>query len=72
MLTEKISNLLETYIPVSKVSSGIGKKTPYITQSCHDAIRTKYTKWEKYLHCKTSQNYEIYKHVRNKIISEMR
>ena len=38
ILTEKISNLLETYIPVSKVSSGTEKKTPYITQSCRDAI----------------------------------
>ena len=47
MLTENISNLSETYIPVSMVSSGTGKKTPYITQSCHDAIRTKHTKWEK-------------------------
>ena len=72
MLTEKISNLLEIYIPVSKVSSGTGKKTPYITQSHHDAIRTKHAKWEKYLHCKTSQNYEIYKHARYKVISEMR
>lgn len=72
ILTEKISNLLETYIPVSKVSSGTGKKTPYITQSCYTAIRSKHTKWEKYLHCKTSQNYEIYKQARNKVITEMR
>ena len=26
ILTEKLSNLIETYIPVSKVSSGTGKK----------------------------------------------
>lgn len=29
-------------------------------------------RWEKYLHCKTNQNYEIYKDARNKVITEMR
>ena len=72
ILTEKLSNLIETYIPVSKVSSGTGKKTPYITQDCHNAIRKKHSKWEKYLHCKTNQNYEIYKDARNRVITEMR
>ena len=72
MLTEIISNLVETCIPVSKVSPETGKKTPYITQSCHDAIRIKHTKWEKYIHCKTSQNYEISKLSRNRVIAEMR
>ncbi|MEW8548552.1 MAG: reverse transcriptase domain-containing protein [Candidatus Thiodiazotropha sp.] len=71
-LTETISNLVETYIPVSKVSSETGKKTPYITQSCHDAIRAKHTKWEKYIHCKTSPNYEMYKQSRNRVTTEMR
>ena len=72
ILTEQLSNLIETYIPVSKVSSGTGTKTPYITQNCHDAIRKKHSKWEKFLHCKTNQNYEIYKDARNKVITEMR
>ena len=72
ILTEKLSNLIETYIPVSKVSSGTGKKTPYITQNCHNAIRKKHSKWEKYLRCKTNQNYEIYKDARNRVITEMR
>ena len=72
ILTEKLSNLIETYIPVSKVSSGTGKKTPHITQNCHNAIRKKHSKWEKYLHCKTNQNYEIYKDARNRVITEMR
>ena len=39
ILTEKLSNLIETYIPLSKVSQGTAKKTPYITQNCQDAIR---------------------------------
>ena len=72
ILTEQLSNLIETYIPVSKVSSGTGTKTPYITQNCHDAIRKKHSKWEKFLHCKTNQNYDIYKDARNKVITEMR
>ena len=72
ILTEKLSNLIETYMPVSKVSSGTGKKTPYITQNCHNVIRKKHSIWEKYLHCKTNQNYEIYKDARNKVITEMR
>ena len=72
ILIEQLSNLIETYIPVSKVSSGTGTKTPYITQNCHDAIRKKHSKWEKFLHCKTNQNYEIYKDARNKVITEMR
>ena len=71
-LTEKLSNLIETYIPVSKVSLGTTKKTPYITQNCQDAIRRKHSKWEKYLHCKSNQNYENYKESRNRVITEMR
>ena len=71
-LTEKLSNLIESHIPVSKVSSGSAKKSPYITQRCHEAIRKKHTKWEKYLHCKTNQNYEIYKESRNIVKAEMR
>ena len=71
-LTEKLSNLIESHIPVSKVSSGSAKKSPYITQRCHEAIRKKHTKWEKYLHCKTNQNYEIYKESRNMVKAEMR
>ena len=34
ILTEKLSNLIETYIPASKISQGTAKKTPYITQNC--------------------------------------
>ena len=48
------------------------KKTPYITQNCHDAIRRKHSKWEKFLHCKSNQNYEDYKESRNRVITEMR
>lgn len=71
-LTETLSNLIETYIPVSKVSSGTARKTPYITQNCQDAIPKKHSKWEKYLHCKSNQNYENYKESRNRVITEMR
>ena len=67
-LTEKLSNLIESHIPVSKVSSGSAKKSP----KCHEAIRKKHTKWEKYLHSKTNQNYEIYKESRNMVKAEMR
>ena len=71
-LTEKLSILTEPHTPVSKVSSGSFKKSPFMTQSCHEAIRKRHTKWEKYLHCKTNQNYEIYKESRIIVKAEMR
>ena len=47
VLTEKITRLIEKHVPVSKVSSGQGKKTPYVNNSCIEAIKRKHTKWKK-------------------------
>ena len=35
---ELIVDVTETFVPVSKVSSDIQKRKPYLTQQCKDAI----------------------------------
>ena len=72
VLTENITRLIEKHIPVSKVSSGQGKKNPYVNNSCIEAIKRKHTKWKKYQYCKTEENYVLYKNARNKVKTEMR
>ena len=57
---------------MSKVSSGQGKKNPYVNNSCIEAIKRKNTKWKKYQYCKTEENYVLYKNARNKVKTEMR
>ena len=37
-----------------------------------EAIRKKHTKWQKYLHNKTEENYTLYKSARNEVITELR
>ena len=47
ILTDKITRLIEKHVPESKVSSGQGKKNPYVNNSCLEAIKRKHTKWKK-------------------------
>ena len=62
----------EKHVPESKVSSGQGKKNPYVNNSCIEAIKRKHTKWKKYQYCKTEENYVLYKLARNRVKTEMR
>ena len=63
---------IKQYIPVSKVRDEGKKKNPYVTRSGREAIKKKHTKWQKYKHCKTAANYEVYKTARNLVITELR
>ena len=71
-LAEHLIQLLEKYIPESKVGSGGDGKNPIITKSCLDAIKVKHQKWLKYKYCMTSSNYSNYKSARNKVTGELR
>ena len=57
---------------MSKVRSDGGKNNPYITRNCLNAIKVKHRKWQKFKHCSTEQNYEIYKIARNTVTAELR
>ena len=72
ILTEKHIKLIEENVPVRKVSNEAGRKNPYVSQQCMEAIRKKHTKWQKYLHNKTEENYTQYKAARNEVITELR
>ena len=72
ILTEKIIKLVEEQIPVSKVSGRSGKKSPYVNHQSITAIKKKHTKWLKYQHSKTDENYTQYKIARNAAISVLR
>ena len=69
---EKLVELTELFIPVSKVRDEGKKNNPYVTRSGREAIKKKHTKWQKYKHCKTTANYEVYKKARNLVITELR
>ena len=72
ILTDKITRLIEKHVPESKVSSGQGKKNPYVNNSCKGAIKRKHTKWKKYQYCKTEENYGLYKLAGNRVKAELR
>ena len=72
ILTEKLIKLIEENVPVRKVSNEAGRKNPYVSQQCMEAIQKKHTKWQKYLHNKTEENYTLYKSARNEVITELR
>ena len=54
---EKLVELIETFLLVSKVRDEGKKNNPYVTRSGREAMRYKHTKWQKYKHCKTTANY---------------
>lgn len=43
---ELIVDLIDEFIPVSKVSSDKLKPKPYLTQQCRDAIKNKHRKYK--------------------------
>ena len=43
---ELIVDLIDKFIPVSKVSSDKLKPKPYLTHQCRDAIKIKHRKWK--------------------------
>ena len=64
--------VVEEQIPVSKVSVGSDKKNLYVNHQSIAAIKKKHTKWLKYQHSKTDENYTQYKIARNAAIPELR
>ncbi|MEW8544372.1 MAG: reverse transcriptase domain-containing protein, partial [Candidatus Thiodiazotropha sp.] len=69
---EKLVELSEKHIPVSKAREGRNKNNPYVTRSALEAIKKKHTKWLKYKYCKTAENYGNYKKARNIVTTELR
>ena len=55
-----------------KESPSLDKKLPYINREIKDAIKKKNKAWRKYLYCKTIQNFDNYKLLRNKATSVIR
>ena len=55
-----------------KESLSLDKKLPYINREIKDAIKKKNKAWRKYLYCKTIQNFDNYKSLRNKATSVIR
>ena len=72
ILVDKLTNLIESNVPVCKANRDTAKKCPYINNECLMAIKKKHSKWTKFQHCKTDQNYNQYKIARNKTIAELR
>ena len=69
ILTEKLIQLVEENVRVSKVSSAADPKNPYVSHQYMVAIKKKHTKWQKYLHNKSDPNHKI---ARNNVITELR
>ena len=72
ILADKITTFVESNISVCKANRDIVKKCPYANQQCLVAIKQKRSKWTKHQHCKSDINYNQYKVIRNKTISELR
>ena len=71
-LTEKINNLVRSYVPVNKANHDTMKKKPPMTSQCALAIKNKHRRWMKYKYCKSDINLQLYKAARNKVSSELR
>ena len=71
-LTEKINNLIRSYVPVSKANHDTLKKKPPKTSQCALAIKNKHRRWMKYKYCKSDINFQQYKARRNMVASELR
>ena len=69
---ELIVDLIDKFIPVSKVSNDKLKPKPFLTQQCKDAIKIKHRKWKKYKYCKSEENFSSYKVERNKVVTELK
>ena len=48
LIANKLVELLEKYIPASKVRDGRYKNNPYVNSSGLEAIKKKHTRWLKY------------------------
>ncbi|MEW8547739.1 MAG: hypothetical protein AB2693_29880, partial [Candidatus Thiodiazotropha sp.] len=72
VLADKIIQLVESNIPECRGTHETAKRSPYVTKNCLTAIKQKHSKWTKYQHCKSDNNYDQYKQARNKVISELR
>ena len=71
-LTEIYIKLVEGYIPERRSRQKCENYIPYLTQSCFDAIRSKHQKWLKFKHCRTEENFNVYKLARTHVTAEIR
>ena len=72
LFADILTRLINEHIPVCKESPSLDKKLPYINREIKDAIKKKNKAWRKYLYCKTIQNFDNYKLLRNKATSVIR
>ena len=69
--TANISNLVEEHIPESRVNPNSINNKSYIDKPTIQAIKQKHKRWIKYTHCKTQENFNLYKDARNKATEQV-
>ena len=70
--TEFIYKVIDKHIPESRVPHPNGRNCPYLSKKARETVRLKHKRWQKYIHCKTEQNLNLYKRARNNATSEIR
>jgi len=69
----RISTLIESYVPLKKVSGGkVRKKNEWITKATINEIKKRDALWAKYKKFGSGRNYKAYKAVRNRVTKFMR
>ena len=59
--TEFIYKVIDKHIPESRVPHPNGRNCPYLSKKARETVRLKHKRWQKYIHCKTEQNLNLYK-----------
>ena len=72
LFADILTRLINEHIAVCKDSPSLNKNLPYINRETKDALRKKNKAWRNYLYCKTIQNFDNYKLLRNKATSVIR
>ena len=68
LLTLFIYKGIDKHIPESRVPHPSGKNCPFLSKKARETVRHK--RWQKYIHCKTEQNLNLYKRALNNETNE--
>ncbi|XP_069142291.1 uncharacterized protein [Argopecten irradians] len=71
-LTVHFNYIIEKFIPVSKGRNTNKPQNRELSHEAKSAIRAKNRRWIKYLHCKTEDNFILYKSARNIATKQIR